>query len=99
MRPSRTRPAKHLTTLVVASALGLAACTGGSTDPDATPTPTADPGPQPEDVVATAVIPEAGMDLEVRGHPLVRAGDHVVRTVTSCRPRHLRTSCTFVASA
>lgn len=59
----------------------LAGCTGGDPDPAGTGTPTADPGPQPEDVVATAVVPEGGVDLEVRVHPLVRAGEHVVLTL------------------
>ncbi len=64
--------------LVVAA---LAACTGGAPDPAGTATGTPDHGPQPEDVVATAVIPEGGADLEVRVHPLVRAGEHVVLTL------------------
>ncbi|MFS0703654.1 OmpA family protein [Cellulomonas sp. 179-A 9B4 NHS] len=64
----------------VLPAAALAACTGGA-DPTPSASASADPGPQPEDVVATAVIPAGGVDLEVRVHPLVRAGEHVVLTV------------------
>lgn len=76
----RRRPA--CAALAVVLGLALVACTGG--EPSAgpgTPTPTVDPGPQPDDVVATAVIPEGGVDLEVRVHPLVRTGEHVVLTL------------------
>ncbi|UZN03517.1 OmpA family protein [Cellulomonas sp. S1-8] len=81
-RPSRPVRCALTTGLCAAVAL-LAACTGGdpSPGPDGTPTPTVDPGPQPEGVVATAVIPEGGVDHEVRVHPLVRAGEHVVLTL------------------
>ncbi|WP_166435888.1 OmpA family protein [Cellulomonas shaoxiangyii] len=78
MRPQR--PVRALVGALLVAA--LAACTaGGSPDPSAPATASADPGPQPEDVVATAVIPEGGVDLEVRVHPLVRAGEHVVLTL------------------
>lgn len=65
----------------VALVAALAACTPGDPAAGGTATPTADPGPGPEDVVATAVVPEGGVDLEVRVHPLVRAGEHVVLTL------------------
>ncbi|MBO3095224.1 OmpA family protein [Cellulomonas dongxiuzhuiae] len=76
----RLRPVRAA--LAVALGLALVACTGGHPAPGpGTPTPTVDPGPQPDDVVATAVIPEGGVDLELRVHPLVRAGEHVVLTL------------------
>ncbi|MCC2321456.1 OmpA family protein [Cellulomonas xiejunii] len=76
----RLRPVRAA--LAVALGLALVACTGGDPAPGpGTPTPTVDPGPQPDDVVATAVIPEGGVDLELRVHPLVRAGEHVVLTL------------------
>ncbi|MBO0924517.1 OmpA family protein [Cellulomonas sp. zg-ZUI199] len=78
----RTRP-PLAAGLVLALAV-LAGCTAGDADtpaPDATPTPTVDPGPQPEDVVATAVIPEGGIDVEVGVHPVVRAGEYAVLTL------------------
>lgn len=82
MRPSRTRPART-PAVAVALVVALAACTGGdpSPEPDRTPTPTVEAGPQPEDVVATAVIPEGGTEVEIGVHPIVRAGDHAVLTL------------------
>lgn len=61
-------------------ALALAACTagGGAVGPTPTPTPT---GPAAQDVVATALVPADGIEVEVGVHPLVRAGDLVVLTV------------------
>lgn len=80
MRPSRTRPAHPLTAVVVASALALAACTGGdpSPGPDAAPTPTVEAGPRPDDVVATATIVDDTVELAVDVHPFVRVDDLVV---------------------
>lgn len=78
----RTRHTRAAGVLAAALAALLTACTPGGADPSPTSSgPTADPGPQPEDVVATAVIPENGVDVEVRVHPLVRAGEHVVLTL------------------
>jgi len=78
-RPTRALLAAALTTMLAL----LVACTGGdpAPGPDGDPTPTVDPGPQPEDVVATAVIPTNGHDVELAVHPLVRAGEHVVLTL------------------
>ncbi len=77
---ARRRPARLALTAVLA--LALAACTGGDPTPaGGAATPSVDPGPQPEDVVATAVIPEGGVDLELRVHPLVTVGEHVVLTL------------------
>ena len=81
MRAVRRRRPSSVVGLVAALAL-LAACTGGQpVVPDATPTPTVDPGPQPEDVVATAVIPGNGFDVDVEVYPLVRHEEYVVLTV------------------
>ncbi|MFC0644175.1 OmpA family protein [Cellulomonas phragmiteti] len=78
-RRPRTSRSAPVAALVAVLAL-LAACTGDPS-PVAGTTPAVDPGPGPEDVVATAVIPEGGVDHELRVHPLVRTGDHVVLTL------------------
>lgn len=79
----RSRP---VTLVAVALALVVAACTAG--DPAGggaatlSSTPTADPAPQPDEVVATAVVPSGGGDdVEVEIYPLVRHGEHVALTV------------------
>lgn len=82
MRSSRTRPVRS-SAVVVALALALAACTGGTADPEpeTAPTPTVDAGPQPEDVVATEVMVDHDVEIEVDVHPVVRAGDLAVLTL------------------
>ncbi len=77
----RARPVLAL--LVVAL---LASCTGGDPSPGPAPTASVDPGPQPEDVVATLTVPMDGVDVEVRVHPLVRHGEHVLLTLDHLLP-------------
>lgn len=81
--PRTRRTLAPLGVALVTTLALVTACTGGDVDagPETTATPTADPGPQPEDVVATAVIPEGGIDVRVDVHPVVRAGEYAVLTL------------------
>ncbi|MBO0924513.1 OmpA family protein [Cellulomonas sp. zg-ZUI199] len=83
MPARRLRP---LTTLAAALVLALGACTTGDPGPaagatTAAGTPSAAPAPQPDDVVASFVVPFNGHDVDVEVYPLVRHGEHVVLTV------------------
>ncbi|MCC2334041.1 OmpA family protein [Cellulomonas wangsupingiae] len=79
----RTRRARTPLGVALVTTLALlTACTGGDPGvPDPTPTPSVDPGPQPEDVVATAVVADGGIDVEIAVHPVVRVGEHAVLTL------------------
>ncbi|MCC2321453.1 OmpA family protein [Cellulomonas xiejunii] len=82
--PRRHRHVRVTTAAALAAALTvLAACTGGTPAPapEGAATPTVAPGPQPDDVVATAAIPSNGFDVEVEVYPLVRHEEYVVLTV------------------
>ncbi len=78
----RPRPGRAVA-LVALLPLLLTACTAGDGDPSPTSSPAAsvDPGPQPEDVVASPVIPEGGIEVRVDVHPVVRDGELAVLTL------------------
>ena len=82
--PHRHHPARTALAASLGAVLALlTACTGGDAvpAPGASATPTVEPGPQPEDVVATATTVSDGVEIEVAVHPVVRAGDLSVLTL------------------
>jgi len=87
VRAARRRPARAGLVVALVAVL-LAACTGGGATPDGTTdgTPTADPGPQPEDVVASEVVVTSEAEVRVDVHPVVRAGDLAVLTLDLVPP-------------
>ena len=78
MPARRARPAGALTAALVVL---LTACTAGGEDPSPASSATVDPGPGPEDVVASPVVPEGGTEVRVDVHPVVRDGDLAVLTL------------------
>ncbi|MBO0898479.1 OmpA family protein [Cellulomonas sp. zg-ZUI22] len=88
MRAARRRRPARAGLVVVLVAVLLAACTGGGATPDGETdgTPTADPGPRPEDVVASEVVVTSEAEVRVDVHPVVRVGDLAVLTLDLIPP-------------